>query len=219
MLSDLTVLILDIIGTISFAVSGAVVSIKAKLDLFGVVFLGVMTAFAGGIIRDVIIGVYPPQVFSRAYLVFIAVITSLLVFVICYNKRNKFDNLEEKISKINNYFDAVGLGAFTVMGTEVAFMNNLSGNMFLSVTLGFLTAVGGGVIRDVIANTAPYIFTKHIYALVSIAGAIIYYLLRIYSVSVTISSAIVITFVFVIRMFATKYLWRLPKIYFDKKVH
>ena len=125
MLSQITVLILDIIGTISFAVSGAIVSIKARLDLFGVVFLGVMTAVAGGIIRDIIIGVYPPQIFSRFYLVAIAVITSLIVFVICYIKRSRFENLEERITYINNYFDALGLGAFTVMGTEVAFLNNL----------------------------------------------------------------------------------------------
>lgn len=212
MLSEITVLILDIIGTVSFAVSGAIVSIKAKLDLFGVVFLGVITAVGGGILRDLIIGVIPPAVFSRPLIVLVAVLTSLVVFTVCYIKKSKISDLEEKITCINNYFDAIGLGAFTVMGTEVAFLNNLSHNMFLTVTLGFLTAVGGGVIRDVLANTAPYIFTKHIYALVAIGGAIIYYFLRIQGISVVLASSVVIAFVFVLRMFSTRYLWKLPKI-------
>ena len=216
MLSDLTVFVLEIIGTVSFAISGALVSIRAKLDLFGVIFLGVMTAFAGGIMRDIVIGNIIPGVFSRFYLVLVAVITSLIVFIICYINKKKFKDLEGKISYINNFFDAIGLGAFTVMGTEMAFMNNLSSNMFLSVTLGFLTAVGGGVLRDVLADTAPYILKKHIYALVSIAGAIIYYLLRIYMVSVTYASSIVIAFVFVMRMVATRFCWELPKINFEE---
>lgn len=215
MLSNVTAFILDIIGTVSFAISGSLVSIKAKLDLFGVVFLGFVTAFFGGIMRDIIIGIDVPYVFSKFYLVMVSIVTSLIVFVICYIKRKKFNDLEEKISYINNFFDAIGLGAFTVMGVETAFASGLSSNMFLSVTLGVLTAVGGGVVRDVLANTAPYILTKHIYALVSILGACLYYVMRICMVSVTISSAVVISFVFVIRMLATKYRWKLPKIYFE----
>lgn len=217
MLSDVTTFVLDIIGTVSFAISGSLVSIRAKLDLFGTVFLGFVTAFFGGIMRDIIIGVGIPYVFSKFYLVMVSVITSVIVFIICYIKRKKFNELEEKISYINNFFDAIGLGAFTVMGVEIAFAGDLSSNMFVAVTLGFLTAVGGGVVRDVLANTAPYILTKHIYALVSILGASIYYVMRVYQISVTYSSAFVIAFVFVVRMIATKYRWKLPKINFEEK--
>ena len=121
-------------------------------------------------------------------------------------------HLHNKISYVNNFFDAIGLGAFTVMGTELSYSYGYFNNAFLTVVLGVLTAVGGGVIRDILADTAPYILKKHVYALVSIAGSFIYYYFRKFSVSVTVASAFVIAFVFVIRMVATKYCWKLPKI-------
>ena len=215
-MSELVVFVLNIIGTVSFAVSGALVSVKAKLDLFGVIFLGVITAVGGGILRDVLIGRIPPGIFSEFYIVFVAIVASLIVFIICYIKRDKIKYLHDKISYVNNFFDAIGLGAFTVMGTELSFSYGFSNNMFLSVVLGVTTAVGGGVMRDILADTSPYILKKHVYALVSIAGSLIYYALRWYNISATFSSAFIIAFVFVVRMVATKYCWKLPKIYYDK---
>ncbi len=216
MLSDVTVFILNIIGTVSFAISGALVSVKARLDLFGVVFLGIVTAFGGGIMRDVLLGFDIPQIFSKTYLVLIALLTSVTVFIILYINRKNMLKLDAKISYFNNFFDAIGLGAFTVMGTETAFSTGVYENVLLSVTLGFLTAVGGGMIRDILANSAPFILRKHVYALVSIFGALIYYYMRAYGMSVTLSSSAVIGVVFALRLLATKYEWTLPKIKYEE---
>ena len=147
--------ILEIVGTIAFAVSGAFVAIKAKLDLFGVLFIGTITAVGGGIVRDLLIGATPPAIFSKAHVVLVALAASALVFLLAYIKRRDFDAIQKKVEYVNTFFDAVGLGAFTVMGTEVAFVNGLSGNAFLSIALGMLTGVGGGIFRDVLTNTTP----------------------------------------------------------------
>jgi len=205
-------LILEIIGTISFAISGAVVAIKSKFDIFGVAFVGVITAMGGGIVRDILIGRYPPAVFSNFYIFLIAVIASILTFIIVYKNKSHFTIFEGILEYVNNFFDAVGLAAFSVMGTEVAFVFGFSDNMFLAVTLGVLTGIGGGIFRDVLTDTTPYVFKKHIYALASITGACLYYLLRMNIDSLAIISTISMFLIVVIRMLATRYHWGLPKI-------
>lgn len=213
---DIALSILEIVGTIAFAISGALISIQAGLDLFGVVLLGCTTAVGGGILRDVLIGAEPPAIFSRFYIVFIAVVVSLTVFVISYINRHKFTQFRRKIEHINNLFDAIGLGAFTVMGTEIAFAHNLGNKVFLSVTLGVLTGVGGGVIRDVLANETPYILKKHVYAVISVGGSVIYYILRIWLGEAVITVVIPVLMMVILRILATKYRWKLPKIHIDE---
>lgn len=210
-------LILEIIGTISFAISGAVVAIKAKFDIFGVAFVGVITAMGGGIVRDILIGRYPPAVFTNFYIFLIAVIASIITFIVIYKNKSHFTIFEGIIEYVNNFFDAVGLAAFSVMGTEVAFVFELSDNMFLAVTLGVLTGIGGGIFRDVLTDTTPYVFKKHIYAIASIIGACVYYLLRINFDNLAVISAISMVLVVVIRMLATRYRWSLPKIKLDNE--
>lgn len=205
-------LILEIIGTISFAISGAVVAIKAKFDIFGVAFVGVITAMGGGIVRDILIGRCPPAVFTNFSIFLIAVISAIFTFIIVYKNKSHFTMFEGILEYINNFFDAVGLAAFSVMGTEVAFVFGVSDNMFLAVTLGVLTGVGGGIFRDVLTDTTPYIFKKHIYAIASIIGACVYYLLRISFNNLALISAVSMVLVVAIRMLATKYHWSLPKI-------
>jgi uncharacterized membrane protein YeiH len=215
MLGEIILLILEIIGTIAFAISGAFVAIKKDLDVFGVIFVGCITAVGGGMTRDVLIGATPPAIFSNGYIVLIAAVTSAVVFIIAYIARRKFEDIREKVEKTNNVFDAIGLSAFSVMGTEIAFVNGLADNAFLSIMLGMLTGVGGGIIRDVLTSSTPYIFKKHIYALASIGGAALYYVLRTYAYSTLIPSVFAMLFVFAIRMLATKYRWELPRIKFD----
>lgn len=211
-------LILEIIGTIAFAVSGALVAIKAKFDIFGVLVIGCITAVGGGITRDILIGATPPAIFAKLYVVCIAAGTSLLVFLLAYFTRKKFDEVREKIEQINNIFDAIGLAAFTVMGTEIAFTGGFSHNVFLSVTLGVLTGVGGGVLRDILTETPPYIFKKHVYALASIVGAALYYILRLYVESTVLPSAVAIVCIIGVRALATKYRWSLPKIHLENEI-
>ncbi|MBO5737260.1 MAG: trimeric intracellular cation channel family protein [Clostridia bacterium] len=203
-------------GTISFAVSGAFVAIKAKFDIFGVLVIGCITAFGGGIMRDILIGKFPPTIFSRAYLVLIACASALIVFLVSYKQCKKFDGLRDKIEHINNIFDAIGLSAFVVMSTELAFTYGFKDNVFFSLVLGVLPAVGGGVLRDILTETPPYIFTKHIYALAALGGAILYYVIRLGVENTILPSAVGMIFVFGIRMLATKYHWKLPKVHLEE---
>lgn len=207
--------ILEIVGTVSFAVSGALVAIKAGLDVFGVLFISIVTAFGGGICRDLLIGRTPPALFSNFQMFLIAVIAGALVFCVSYVQRHRFDEWRRGIEHANNFFDAVGLGAFAVMGTEIAFAQGLSDNAFLSVTLGMLTGVGGGIFRDILTDATPYIFKKHVYALAAIGGSCMYYVLRQWGPGVLFAAAVSLVFVVTVRMLAAKYRWSLPKIHLD----
>jgi uncharacterized membrane protein YeiH len=219
MITETILLILEIVGTIAFAVSGAFVAIKVRFDIFGVVVIGCVTSFGGGIIRDLLIGSTPPAIFSRWYMILIAISTSVVVFLIAWVYRKKFDEVRVKIENVNNIFDAFGLAAFTVMGTELAFSNGLQANPILAVSLGVLTGVGGGVLRDVLTETPPYIFKKHVYALASITGGALYYGLRLLSENTLIVSCIAMAFIIVLRLLARKYRWSLPKIHLEKNNH
>ncbi len=202
------------IGTIAFAVSGSLVAIKCSLDLFGVLIVGCVTAIGGGITRDLLIGRIPPQIFFSPYILIVAFATSLLVFAIAYIYRKKFESLRERIESINVFFDALGLAAFSITGVEIACGAGYAEHVILTLTLGVLTGVGGGVLRDVLVNEKPYILTRHIYAVASIIGSLVYY-----AVSVRLDRRVLGTFVslgctILIRMLAAKYRWKLPKIKF-----
>ena len=199
-MSDFLMEIMNIIGTIAFAMSGAYVAIEKKMDLLGVVILGITTAVGGGIIRDVLIGVTPPISLVNPEYVIIAIIVSLIMF----NKRiHEIINLNNMIMI---FVDALGLGAFTIVGCNSAIEFN---NIMLQVFLGVLTGVGGGVLRDIFASRTPTIFIKNFYALASLIGGIIYSILLPYNndVAATIGIVVIVT----LRMLAAKYRWNLPK--------
>lgn len=211
-MNEYIMLIMEIIGTIAFAVSGALVAISFSLDIFGVAFLGVITAVGGGILRDMLIGNHPPKIFSLSYLLVIALSTAIIVFVISYINKYHFFEFKEKIERINNFFDAVGLAAFTVTGTQMACVAGFSDKIIFVIFMGMLTGVGGGIFRDILVSQTPYVLKKHIYAVASIIGSVLYYVLSItcgYEFTGTLASMIAII---VIRLLATKYLWKLPKI-------
>lgn len=203
--------IMELLGTIAFAVSGALIAVKSGLDLFGVTFLGCITAVGGGILRDIILGQCPPAVFSNPYVLMIAALTSVAVFVIAYKNRQHFESLREKIERINNVFDAVGLAAFSITGTEIACASGHSDNMLLVVIMGMITGVGGGMFRDVLVARAPYVLKKHIYALASLVGSILYYLIREGTQNILAGTVVSMLVVVFIRMLATKYRWKLPR--------
>lgn len=203
---------LEIIGAISFSISGAIAAIHAGLDIFGVVSVGIITSFGGGVTRDILIGRFPPAVFQNFPVFIIAMCAAIIVFQIARHNQTNFESFEWKIERINNFFDAVGLAAFSVMGTEVAFIEHFSDNMFLSVVLGMLTGVGGGILRDILINTTPAIFRKHVYAITSILGSSLYYLLKVHTNSLTLASIASVFLIITLRMLATKYHWSLPRI-------
>ena len=210
--------IMEIIGTIAFALSGALVAISSGLDIFGVVFLACITAFGGGVVRDILLGLNPPAIFTDFKLFLIAMVVAVLTFVIAYIFRAKFNLFKRKIELVNNVFDAIGLSAFVVIGSEVSCLNGFQNNGFIVVFCGMITGVGGGIFRDVLIDTTPYIFKKHIYAMAAIMGGIIYFVLRKYAQNIQLASLLSMLLMFVIRMLATKYKWSLPKIYIGNNI-
>lgn len=193
-------LILELIGTVAFSVSGAVVGIQKKMDMLGVVTLGIMTAVGGGIIRDLLIGVTPPMAFKNPIFIVISIITALIVFLPMVSKAINLDRFIWILA------DSVGLGAFTVIGVLAGIAYD---NIFLEVFLGVTTGVGGGVIRDICAGDIPMIFVKHFYACACIIGAIVCAVL--YSYNPIIAVALSFSVTVILRLLAAKFKWHLPK--------
>ncbi|MBQ4073475.1 MAG: trimeric intracellular cation channel family protein [Clostridia bacterium] len=213
--TEISLLVLEILGTIAFTISGAFCAIKAKLDLFGVVFIGTITAVGGGIVRDILIGSTPPRIFDNYPILIIAFATALIAFLVACILRKKFNGISLVVDKINNVFDAIGLGAFSVIGTEIAFAEGVSANPLLAILLGVLTGVGGGVFRDILTASTPYIFKKHVYAIASLVGATAYYVIRLYFSEIWLPSLIGMLLVIIIRLLATRYHWSLPKAHLE----
>lgn len=203
---------LEIIGTIAFAFSGAMLGIKRKMDILGVIVLGITTAVGGGLIRDVILDRTPPNMFIYPSYTITAILTSTAIFFLVYKKKDIiFDKYKHKYEKILTMMDSLGLGAFTVLGINTAIELKYESNYFLMIFVGVITGVGGGLLRDVMAGVKPYIFVKHVYATASIVGAVATVTLNnFFGKSIgMISGAMIIV---IIRYFAIKYDWNLPKI-------
>ena len=206
------IFIMDIIGTIAFASSGAMEGIRKNMDIFGINILALATAVGGGILRDIFIGQTPPVMFTNPIYAAIACATANIVFAVIYFNRKPFS--QKHTSMFESLFfwcDALGLAAFTVDGVNAGINLHNGRNIFLFVFMGSVTGVGGGLIRDIMANRTPQIFVKHIYALVSVIGALIT------SVSYMIfdeSTSVIIGFISIIliRCAAARYKLNLPRI-------
>ena len=209
------IFIMELIGTIAFAISGSLIAVRRSLDLFGVVLVGCITSVGGGIMRDLFLGKTPPSIFSNVIVLVIATITSIVVFIVSYFNANKFESFEKRIESINNFFDAVGLATFSAIGTEMACESGFLGMAIFSISMGLLTGVGGGIIRDILVDSTPYVLTKHIYALASVIGSTVYYLIRINSNKI-VALIVAMPIIVIIRLLAAKYHWRLPKIILKK---
>lgn len=172
---DEFIFILELIGTVAFASSGAMIAIEKKMDIFGVNVLGATTAVGGGIMRDIILGLTPPGAFSHPVYVLVAALTSTILFVIAYAKPTAFESRvkTDYYDKLMFWCDTAGLGIFTVVGIQAAVRAIGGENVFFFVFIGTLTGVGGGVLRDIMAGETPYILVKHIYACAAIAGGIV----------------------------------------------
>lgn len=201
----------EAVGTIAFASSGAMVAIKKRLDLLGVIVLGVTTAVGGGMLRDIIIGNVPPNLFKDPVYVLLAFITVLLLFIVVRCRRQILEGTSlVTFERFMNIFDAVGLGAFTVVGIDTAVLAGYGQYHFLIIFLGVITGVGGGILRDIMAGETPYILRKHVYASASIAGAVLYaYLLGYMNGNIAMLAGA--GSVILIRLLATRYCWNLPR--------
>lgn len=215
--TELFILITDIIGTVAFAVSGAMAGIRKKMDIFGVNILALLTATGGGIIRDLVMGATPPTAFKNPFFVIIAAVAANITFIFVFWKHKSKKAFSDKTlavyDKLFFWFDTVGLAAFTADGVHTGLLSAHSGNAFLVIFLGVITGVGGGVLRDVLSLEMPVIFVKHIYACASIIGAAIVYVIHYFTGSSEAAMLAGFFFVCVIRYCAAHYGWNLPKAY------
>lgn len=210
---DKYIFVLEIIGTIAFASSGAMVGIKKQMDLLGVCVLGMTTAVGGGMIRDLILGVNPPVMFQNPTYALLAIAFSIFIFCGMYFFQSKITHSKfyEVYDKLMMICDSIGLGLFTVVGVTTAVNIGYETTGFLQIFVGVLTGVGGGMVRDIMAGDMPYIFVKHVYASASIIGAIVCVLVGLWFgelPAMLIGAAVV----FVIRVLAAHYKWNLPRI-------
>ena len=215
-MGDMVITVMEIIGTVAFALSGSIIAARYSLDLFGVILVGCVTAVCGGMLRDIILGQLPPAVFSNKALLAVAAATSLLVFIVFYFNSKSFEKLEQRIESVNILFDATGLAAFSITGMEVAFGTKNGENALLVISMGVITGIGGGIVRDVLVDKIPYVLKKHIYALASIIGCIVYYIVR-QNGGKMIGMLVAIPVMIIIRLLAARYHWKLPKIKIEKQ--
>lgn len=218
---DGILLAIEIIGVISFAVAGAVVAIDKETDIFGVVFLALTTCFGGGIIRDITIGRHPPAFFRElSYQVVIGAVSALVIFILATVFKKHYVKNEKLLLDINNYIDALAIGIFSVSGVQTCLnffaQKGENAGFLLCSVLGMMSAVGGGMIRDLILRDIPFILRKRVYALATLIGASLYYLLVVVvfpgnMVMEVVSQIGCISLVVVIRILATKLKWNLPK--------
>ena len=202
------VLFLELIGTVAFSVSGAITGLKKKMDILGVVILGLTTAVGGGVIRDLILGITPPNTFRNPIYATFAIGAAIVVFL------PAVQNLILKKRSLYNWLmlvmDSLGLGIFTVVGIQVAYSLSSEYNTFLLVFVGVGTGVGGGVLRDTMAGDPPYIFVKHFYACASLIGALICVLVwdSLGEANAMLAGTAVVV---LLRLLAAHFRWSLPK--------
>ncbi len=208
-LEEIVIFSIEIIGTIAFAISGAMVAIKRKMDVFGVCVLGVTTAVGGGMIRDISLHSIPNSLIHPVYIQ-VAIITTLIAFLFIYFKKVQSATRYKVIyDNIMMAMDSLGLGIFTAVGVAKGIESGYVESTTLLVFLGTVTGVGGGLLRDIMAGVRPYIFTKHVYACASMAGAFAFvWSFRIYSEIFAMICCTVV--VVIIRYLARHYQWNLP---------
>lgn len=199
------------LGTAAFAVSGAVIAINKRSDIFGVIFLACCTALGGGTIRDMLIGHFPPRMFSNYQYVLLATLVALAVFLWARRYGERFFEQEAALDRVNNVFDAIGLGVFAVSGARIGMEAGFGDNIFLLGFLGMTTGIGGGILRDVIISEVPFVIKERVYAVAAIAGAVTFALLARAGVPQMAAYALGFLVTVALRMLATVFHWNLPR--------
>lgn len=200
--------ILDILGTIAFAISGALAAMNRKMDLLGIFIIAFVTAIGGGTLRDVLIGQTPVSWMEN--LLYIYVIGLSTIFAIVF--RNKLDYLKKSLF----LFDTIGLGIFTITGVETGIENDLA--PIISIALGGMTGAFGGVIRDILCNEIPVIFRKaEIYATACFIGGLFFVIMYRYNLNIDLIYILTTLTVISIRLLAVKYHITLPNFYPTRK--
>lgn len=193
--------VLQLAGILAFAISGALVGVRRNLDLLGVIVVGSFTGIGGGILRDLLLGVHPPISFVHWPNLAVAVGGSLLVFFV-----------HPRLSRIRYFevvFDAFGLGLFSANGAAMAF--DTGQTAITAILVGTITAIGGGVIRDVLVNTVPAVLTRELYAVSAITGASIAVGLVALGANAAVASVVGGAAAITLRLFSVARGWHLPR--------
>ena len=205
------IFVMDLVGTVAFAAAGAMVAIKRNADLFGVLLCGLLTAQGGGAMRDLILGNHPPRMFQNTTDLWVALATATVVFWAVRLLREKVMDQEKTFDAVLNIMDALGLAVFTVNGMNVALEFGGWDNGVLTVTMGMMTGIGGGILRDVILARMPTVLRKQFYATASLIGGLLYWVFLTGGLRNVPSILISMITIFALRMLATRYRWNLPK--------
>ncbi|ARP72459.1 hypothetical protein LK07_24880 [Streptomyces pluripotens] len=194
---------LDVVGIFVFAISGALLAVRKNFDVFGIAVLAEVTALGGGVFRDLVIGAVPPAAFTDLGYFLTPLLAALVVFFLHPHV--------ERIQAAVLVFDAAGLGLFCVTGTTKAYSYGLG--VTASAALGLATAVGGGVLRDVLANEVPSLlrWDRDLYAVPAIVGATMVALCIHYAALTTFTSGLAAVTAFALRLLAMRFHWRAPR--------
>ena len=196
-----TIEAIEILGTVSFAISGSFAAMQRRLDPFGVLIIAFVTSIGGGTVRDLLLGDTPVAWMRDVNYCLLILLTSIATI---------FFKTHIKKFKITLFiFDSLGLGLFTILGIQKGIVFGLSPG--ICIALGTITGCFGGIIRDTLLNTIPLIFRKEIYATACIMGGILYFALVYFNLKEDIAKVIVIAFIFVLRIVVVRYKLTLPK--------
>lgn len=195
--------IIDILGTIAFAISGVLVALNKRMDAFGVIIIAFVTAVGGGSLRDVMIGVHPVAWMTNMTYVYVIIGTAILAVVV----RKQITYLRTSLF----LFDTIGIGLYTVVGIEAGLGVGL--HPIICIALGTMTASFGGVLRDILCNEIPVIFRREIYATACILGGLSYFLLREFMADINLVSVVAAIVVISTRLIAVKFHISLPSLY------
>ena len=197
--------IIDILGTIAFAISGVLVALNKRMDAFGILIIAFVTAVGGGTLRDILIGETPVSWMKDMTFIYVVILST--IFAVAF--RSKIDYLRKSLL----LFDTIGIGLYTVVGVEKGISAGL--HPIICVFLGTMSACFGGVIRDILCNEIPVIFRKEVYATACILGGATYFLIIKLPLAsdfvFIIAGAVVIT----VRLIAVKFKVSLPNLYKD----
>lgn len=191
---------LDLAGTFAFAISGALLAVQKRMDIFGVLVLAFVTAVTGGIVRDVLIGAVPPEAFRSWHMLALASIAGLLCFFGA--------PLLERMSYPVQLFDAAGLGIFAVSGTQKALQFGI--DPVMAAALGVITGIGGGIMRDVLAAREPTVLHAEVYAVAAIAATVVVVAAHHFGVQVATITLPAAGLCFFLRVMAIYRGWSLP---------
>lgn len=197
---DILLFVLNLGGTFVFAISGAMMGVRHRLDFFGVMVLAFVAGNAGSITRDVLIGIFPPAALAHWWYVGI----SVLAGVVTYARAHWVNRLSHPVM----WFDAAGLGFFAVAGTQTALLHGLPPVM--SALLGMVTGIGGGMLRDLLVIKTPIVLRADFYALAALAGAVVVVIGHLLRIPPAFSTSVGAVICFVLRVMAFRYGWHLP---------